>query len=84
MRMENSSEQSVLTADGAVDRGCRVPGSKYYRDYCYVCGEPIRVPKRKLKYLNACSGCMAEYRGRPGVADSVVNWFIERFGEFPG
>lgn len=81
--MAGFSEQSVSTADGAVERGKPVPGSRYYRDYCYICHEPIRVTKRNLRVPNACSGCMADYRGRPGISAAVVNWFIERFGDVP-
>lgn len=40
-------------------RGEPIPGSSLYRDFCAICGEPIRVPadKRDLP-RNFCLDCM--------------------------
>lgn len=34
-----------------------IPGSVYQRDYCAVCGEPIRVHERARLGLNECQDC---------------------------
>lgn len=30
------------------DRGQQIPGSKYFRDYCVRCGDPLRVTENRL------------------------------------
>lgn len=65
------------------EKGSKIRGSKYYRDFCFVCGDAIRVPKRKLRVPNACNFCEPAYQGIPGIAEAVRSWYIERFGEIP-
>lgn len=48
---------TVLEADYFGDIGEKIEDSQYYRDYCYLCNEPIRVPCGKLREHNACMGC---------------------------
>jgi len=40
-----------------LQRGKPIPGSCYYRDFCALCGEPIRVPKSRLNVPNVCRDC---------------------------
>ena len=37
--------------------GTRIPGSKYLRDYCKVCGESIRVKEDAVIGDNCCPDC---------------------------
>lgn len=37
--------------------GDPIPGSVYVRDYCAVCGEPIRVAPRSKLGLKECDDC---------------------------
>lgn len=40
--------------------GSPIPGSRFTRDYCRMCGEPIRLPHESINDL-----CMLCDRGRP-------------------
>lgn len=59
--------------------GSPVWDSKYYRDYCYLCNEPIRVSLDKLGFPNACSFCQPAYRGSPGVAEAKRLFWIKQY-----
>ena len=59
--------------------GVAVDDSQYFRDYCYMCGEPIRVPRQMLGLPNACSICQPDYRGKPGVIESERNFWLEQY-----
>lgn len=59
--------------------GTPVEDSQYYRAYCYICGEPIRVSRRMLSFPNACSMCQPDYRGRPGVNEAERNFWFEQY-----
>lgn len=78
----DSSAHCALTADGLV-RGDKILNSKYYRAFCFICGDAIRVPKRKLRVPNACNFCQPAYQGTPGVSEAIRLWDIETFGEIP-
>lgn len=45
-----------------------IEGSIYLRDYCLVCGQPIRVEPEMIGKPNSCQECDHRYRGRPGVS----------------
>ena len=75
-----SSERCVLGVDGDSDygeMGSCVADSIYVRDYCYLCGEPIRVSSNMMGFPNACSRCQPSYRGTPGVAEAERLFWIE-------
>lgn len=39
-------------------RGDPIPGSALFRNYCQVCGDPIRVPASRREARNCeCDGC---------------------------
>lgn len=54
-------------------RGTPIPGSKYRRVKCAVCGDPIRTSGESVK----CSDCDPRWRGRPGVSAKHYNVDIE-------
>ena len=79
-RRGKSSGVSVLIAVGVSkwgEVGSRVPNSKYFRDYCYICSEPIRVPIEKIGYPNPCSGCIDFYRGTPAIPEALRDYYIK-------
>ena len=43
--------------------GSAIKGSQYVRDYCFTCGDPIRVARKRIGRKNSCSDCEAFYRG---------------------
>jgi len=47
--------ESTLARYGAP--GDPIPGSAYVRDYCAVCGDPIRVAPRSKLGLKECDDC---------------------------
>lgn len=78
--MVSISAESVSTADlhseyGEV--GLKVPNSKYFRDYCGLCGTVIRVPKDRVGKFNSCSFCEPAYRGVPSVPLYEREWLQE-------
>lgn len=85
MKTAKSSVDVVLNADGHFDWGqvgSPIPGSIYYRDYCFICQiEPIRVPRCMIGYPNACSFCQPAYQGKPGVAEAERMFWIKQFLE---
>lgn len=58
--------------------GCRIPHSKYKRDYCFLCGEPIRVALTMIGRPNSCSFCQPAYRGTPGVVEAERMFWIRQ------
>ena len=44
-------------ADDKTDRGQRIPGSRYYREYCAQCGEAMRVIKKIVGTEPLCPDC---------------------------
>ena len=45
--------------------GEKIPGSKYYRQFCYVCKQPIRVTEQdRSNPVLRCNDCL----GRPRPA----------------
>jgi hypothetical protein len=49
--------------------GTKIEGSQYVRDYCFMCGEPIRVSAKNILWPNACSVCRPEPRKRMQYTD---------------
>lgn len=47
-------------------RGEQIPNSRYYRDFCYLCQEPIRVSFSDLERQNRCDNCYP-MTGAPGA-----------------
>ncbi|MCC7193568.1 MAG: hypothetical protein IT444_12390 [Phycisphaeraceae bacterium] len=39
------------------DRGERIPGSRYYREYCAYCDEQMKVPKNQVGQRPTCERC---------------------------
>ena len=37
--------------------GDPIPGSRYVREFCYSCGEPIRVHPGKVGWHELCERC---------------------------
>jgi hypothetical protein len=37
--------------------GEQIPGSKYFREYCYICGDAIRVPEDLVGRKETCHLC---------------------------
>ena len=37
--------------------GERIKGSRFYRDFCCYCGEPMRVKEKDLDKENNCLDC---------------------------
>ena len=66
-------------ADCFGEPGAPIEDSVFFRAYCYLCGEPIRVPRKMLSFPNACSGCRPDYRGRPEVIEAERNFYFEQF-----
>jgi len=69
--MDAISEHCVSDADflsrwGKL--GEPVKNSRFVRDKCLVCDEPIRVARQDFGKPNCCSGCQPCYRGRPGMS----------------
>lgn len=48
---------SKLTEKQKQDFGHQIKGSRYVRDFCPTCGEPIRIPSGKLLEDNYCQHC---------------------------
>ena len=58
--MEKRNKQNELVDENGLRIGDHIPGSKYLRSFCCMCGEPIRVPTKGL--LNSiCSKCCRPY-----------------------
>ena len=54
--------RQILTEPAHADgtrRGDPIPGSKYFRDRCAVCGEWIRVPSERVFRKNHCRDCVS-------------------------
>jgi predicted RNA-binding Zn-ribbon protein involved in translation (DUF1610 family) len=46
------------------DRGEQIPGSSYFRNYCCLCGERLRVTKdRRLAKTIMCNDCNPPHIG---------------------
>ena len=45
-------------------RGDPIPGSRYVRDFCRLCGDPIRVSSVTGITLALCEGCDESMHGR--------------------
>ena len=79
-----SSGDYVGIADGASNWGkvgSIIPQSKYRRDYCFICGEPIRVSPTMIGFPNSCSFCQLAYRGSPGVTEAERMFWIRETWE---
>ena len=77
-----SSGEGVSNVVGRFDWGevgSPIKDSIYFRDYCYLCDEPIRVPLEKLGFPNACSFCQPDYRGISGVAEAKRLFWIRQY-----
>src|SRR3989304_5787073 len=46
-----------ISPEQSEEFGKPVPNSKYFRDFCASCGEPIRVSSEKLYDDNFCRDC---------------------------
>lgn len=68
-----------LEVDYYGEPGAPIEDSVFVRAYCYLCNEPIRVPRRMIGFPNACSVCNPNYRGRPGVVEAERNFWFEQF-----
>lgn len=82
--MVRFSEQDVVCVNGVSDWGpvgSRIQHSKYRRDYCFLCGEPIRVSLDMIGLPNSCSFCQPAYRGTPGVAGAERMFWIRESWE---
>jgi hypothetical protein len=75
--VDGHSDLSRVDCFGEV--GAKIEDSRYVRDYCFICDEPIRVPRRMLGLPNGCSRCQPAYRGSPGVADAERNFWLEQY-----
>lgn len=51
-----------LTEEQAQQFGQPISGSKYVRDFCVLCKEPIRVPSERLFSNNYCFDCDGHQR----------------------
>jgi len=85
-----SSGGTALSVDGHSDFlisnygevGSPIKNSRYARDYCFICGEPIRVPLTQIGCPNACSFCQPAYRGMAGVTEAErMFWIRETWRE---
>ena len=47
-------------------KGTQIPGSKYYRDYCTRCEEPLRIAYSRLDLTNYCERCSPREVGEFG------------------
>lgn len=77
-----SSVDCALIVDGDFDYGevgDKIEDSRYFRAYCYLCDEPIRVQVNMIGYPNACSVCRPAYRGTPGVTLAERNFWLEQY-----
>ena len=57
-------------------RGQSIPGSRFYRDFCFECGEPMRVSEDRLKkgIKNRCETCDPKHIGvGNGVCCNIDN-----------
>ena len=88
--MVSISEHSAIDAFGPSDYlisnygevGSPIKGSKYVRDYCFICFEPIRVPLEQIGLPNSCSFCQPAYRGMAGVTEAErMFWIRETWRE---
>jgi hypothetical protein len=57
--------------------GSRIHNSKFRRDYCFICGEPIRVSLNMIGKPNSCSFCQPAYRSSPGITEVERMFWIE-------
>ena len=63
-------------------RGEPIAGSHLFRDFCAVCGEPIRVPEEKRGLpRNYCLDCMRKAVHK--VAESVQQQEAEKSAPMP-
>lgn len=79
--MEKYSGPDVVCANGLSNWGqvgSRIPHSIYRRDYCFLCGEPIRVEEDMIGHPNSCSFCQPAYRGTTGVAEAERLFWIRQ------
>jgi len=81
--MVSISAQSAFGVNGRSKWGkvgSPIIGSRYVRDYCFLCFEPIRVPKDRLGKPNSCSFCQTAYRGYQGIAEAErIFWIRNTF-----
>lgn len=61
--------ESTLEAYGKV--GEQIPGSRYFRDYCRRCSEPLRVTEGRLDIANYCNDCSP---GEPPAAGTGLTY----------
>ena len=54
--------------------GSRIPGSRYFRGYCRICGEPIRVTNNNPRkaVLQECENCARGTRNEAGRLRAAV------------
>ena len=57
VKTESHDVEAVAPPSDCSDRGTRIPGSKYYREYCAQCGEPMRVTEDKVGTKPRCDRC---------------------------
>jgi len=43
--------------------GDPVPGSRYFREFCSRCKEPLRVERHNIGALNYCEACDPPHQG---------------------
>jgi hypothetical protein len=56
-------------------RGQRIPGSKYFRDFCGRCGAPTRVTQNRIGDGMWCEDCEPPFiRCKPATADDDNPW----------
>lgn len=56
-------------------RGQRIPGSRYFREFCSRCYAPLRVTESKIGYGVQCEDCDPNpLRQRPASKDDDNPW----------
>lgn len=61
----------------SLQRGERIPGSAYVRDFCLGCRDAIRVLPGEADGKHFCSGCAPSLRGVEGTHEHKLtdgNW----------
>lgn len=78
-----STVDFVSPVDGRLDSldygevGTPVEDSQFVRAYCCLCGEAIRVSRKRSRFPNICS--KRSHRDNPAIALAERNFYFEQF-----
>ena len=70
------------------DYGSRIPGSEFYRAYCFTCGTPMRVTSANRRqipvFCERCDGHRPKTPGHSGPIDDVTGYQANAIRDMEG